>query len=225
MSKLALAVLLLATGCLAQPAAAATIADILIPIRIDIPTTNLNEYWVLCGVPASSCKAGAPLTITSASEPFQRNTLPPIWTVDKIQNVNLDILESGYITYLGLDTSALDHVVIALRNGFVKAGDPWPFATPETQLAADILAGNAAGVTRIRTFFDSNLSAFPQIDGNGNGSGGLVYRFSDASIVGSVGPIAAAPEASSGALMVVGLVTVLCMSRRLGPCVHRRFPS
>ena len=113
---------------------------------------------------------------------------------------------------VGLDTlllsawirSALDHVVIGLRNGFVKVGDPWPFAHPESVIAADLLAGDQTATNDLRTFFLSNLTAFPQMLGNG----GTLYEFSGASIVGSVGPTTITPEPASKVLTAAALLTL-----------------
>jgi len=213
MKKFVSVFLLLMTGCVTHGLSAGTLVDLLIPVTISIPTKNLNDYWVLCGVPASSCNASAPLTITDAREPYEINDIPALSAVDVIHRVSLDVLESGYITFMALDAVAVDHIVIGLRSGVVNVGDPWPFATPESQLAADVLAGDAPAVARIRSFFNANLSAFPQIDGNGKGSGGVLYRFSDASLVGSIGPITATPEPSSGTFMVVGVLALVSSVR------------
>jgi hypothetical protein len=170
---------------------------ILTPISVTIPTQNLYTMFILCTVPIGSCDASSPIPLIRVE--FDAGSLPPFSGQADINNVNTAIVKSGYITWIAQDPAAPDHVVIGLRNGLVSTGDPWPFATPESQLAADLLASDASLLyadcrtgpcNDLRSFFLSNLASFPQIEG----SGGTIYRFSTATVVGTIGPSVLVPE-------------------------------
>ena len=167
---------------LPQVSRAGTLVDILTPVNVTISTRNFNDASIVCGVPIGLCNASSPFPLINVS--IQPGTLPPFFAVDVIHNVQNVFASggSGYITFIGLDASALDHVIIGLRNGFVNAGDPWPFSTSESTIAADLLSGDAVATADLRSFFLSNLTAFPQI----LGAGGTLYRFSGASIVATI---------------------------------------
>src|SRR5882724_7170786 len=147
--------------CLPNALFAVTFVDLLTPVTVTIPTKNLNDAWILCDVPIGSCNANSPFPLINVVT--QSSMYPAFSDVDRINNLNADALVSGYITFIGLDASALDHVVIGLRNGFVNVGGPWPFLTPEIHIAAAVLAGGANATADLRGFFLSNLTAFPQV--------------------------------------------------------------
>ncbi len=182
--------------------------NVLTPVTVTIPTRYLNDAWILCTAPIASCDANSPIPLISVD--IQASSYPAFSDVDVIHNVNSNLLKSGYITFIGLDASALDDVVIGLRDGFVNVGDPWPFAFAESRVAADLLAGDSAAMADLRVFFLSDLTAFPQIFG----TGGTLYRFSSASIVGAIGPTVVTPEPSTVALTALALLTLVILSRR-----------
>lgn len=94
-------------------------------------------------------------------------------------------------------------VVIGLANGVVTAGNPWPFLTPESEIAGDLVSGDAAAVADLTKFFLSNLTDFPQVFG---GPAGTIWRFSTATEVGTIGPgVIATPEPASAGYTALAL--------------------
>lgn len=185
------------------------------PVTVTIATRNLIGPWILCTVPIASCNAASPSALI-ANDYLNFNQVPAFSGVDLIGPVNTGdgiagpLVQSGYLTFLGLDLLAPDHVVIALRNGFVNVGDPWPFVRPESSIVADLLSQDAAAAARIRSFFLNNLTAFPQV----SGTGGTVYRFSAAEVVGTLGPSLVTPEPAAGAMAGTALFALLLWRRR-----------
>jgi hypothetical protein len=118
---------------------------------------------------------------------------------DSFQNIHFSTLWSGYITCVALAQGSTSNVVIGLAPGFVSAGSTWPFATPESQIAADLLGGSQAQVTDLTNFFLGNLSAFPRMGSQG-AQVGTFWEFSNAVNVGSL-EATATPEPSTMVLM------------------------
>ncbi len=192
-------------ACLPSMVSAGTIVT---PLSVTIPTQNFYNMFILCTVPIGSCNASSPIPLIIVE--LEAAIRPAGAGLDPINGVNTSIGQSGYITWIALDQSAPQDVVIGLRNGFVNVGDPWPFSTPETQLAADLLAGGASATADLRSFFLSNLTAFPQV----LGTGGTMYRFSAATVAGTIGPTVITPEPALGALTAVALLALALLRRR-----------
>lgn len=123
------------------------------------------------------------------------------------------------ITYTALAQGSSSNVVIALRNGFVTTGSPWPFSTPESQVAADLLGGSEAQQTDLVNFFLNNLSDFTQMGSQG-GQVGTFWEFSNAVNVGSVSATAS-PKLSTTALMALAFGALILGGRRLRGSISR----
>jgi hypothetical protein len=205
-SKIFLIVVMMA--CLPSVLFAGTIST---PLTVTIPTQNFYNIFILCTVPIGSCNESSPIPLILVD--FEAAIRPAGSGQDVIHNVNTSIVQSGYLTWIALDQSAPQDVVIGLRTGFVNVGDPWPFSTPESQLATDLLAGGASASADLRSFFLSNLTAFPQV----GGTGGTMYRFSTATVVGTIGPTVISPEPAAGALTAFALLTLVLLRCRLPP--------
>ncbi len=197
--------LLALTACMPSVLSAGTIAT---SVSVTIPTQNFYNIFILCTVPIGSCNANSPNPLILVD--LEASSLPAFSAPDVINNINASIVQSGYTTWIAQDQSAPADVVIGLRNGLVNVGDPWPFSTPESLLAADLLVGDASAIADLRSFFLSNLTSFPQV----GGTGGTVYRFSTATVVGTIGPTVITPEPSSWALTVLVLGAVVSLGRR-----------
>jgi hypothetical protein len=178
-----------------------------VSVTTTIPVQDVYPVFILCdGVPAASCNPQAlfPLILTDNEGSWPAF---PNGGHDVFQPVNLTPLWSGYITYIALAQGSSSNVVIGLRNGFVSTGSPWPFSTPESQIAADVLGGSQAQQTDLINFFLNNLNDFTTM-GSQDSQMGTFWEFSNAVNVGSLSATAA-PEPSS----------VVFMAAALGLCV------
>jgi hypothetical protein len=147
---------------------------------VDITTTVAVQasypVFILCNdVTAASCNPNAPLplihTENGGSAPALSNGVQ-----DTFKNINFNSLWSGYITYIALAQGSTSDVDIGLKNGFVTSESAWPFSTPESQIAADVLGGSQAQQTDLVNVFLSNLSDFPPM-GSQDSETGTFWEF------------------------------------------------
>lgn len=132
---------------------------LIVNVATTIALQDIYPVFILCNdVPAASCNPSAPLPLIHTENEGSAPAFPS-GVQDTFHNINFSSLWSGYITYIALPQGSPSNVVIALRNGFVIAGSPWPFSTPESQIATDLLGGSQAQQTDLVNFFLSNTSA------------------------------------------------------------------
>lgn len=157
---------------------------------------NVYPVFIACTVPIGSCNAGSPLPLIH----IENEGPAPVLTndADVFQPVNTSIIFSGYVTYLALAQGSSSDVVVALQPGIAVSGNPWPFSTPESQIAADLAGGTTAEIANLQNFFLNNLTDFVQF----NGPAGNFAEFSNGTIVGSLSAAETlAPEPSTMALI------------------------
>lgn len=183
---------------------------------VSVTTTSALDdvypVFILCNdVPAASCNSGAPQPLIHTENEDMFPAFPS-GGLDPFKNVNFSTLWSGYITYVALAPGSSSDVVIGLAPGFVTAGSPWPFLTPESQIAADVQGGSQAQQTDLVNFFLNNLSAFPQMGSQG-AQVGTFWEFSNAVDVGSLSA-AEAPEPSTVSFVGVAFGALIFVRRR-----------
>ena len=218
MSRICRLRLALAMMCLPAVVSGATVnGTLVVNLTTTIPVQVAYPVFILCNdVPAASCNPSAPLPLIHTENGGSAPPLPP-GTQDTFKNINFSSLWSGYITFVALPQGLPSDVIIGLRNDFITAGSPWPFSTPESQIAADLLGGSQAQQTDLVNFFLNNLSAFPQMGSQG-GQAGTFWEFSNAVNVGSFSAtnIVATPEPST--ILLMGLAFAFSI---LGAAVSR----
>jgi hypothetical protein len=180
-----------------------------------VPLQNVYPVFILCdGVQAASCNQNAVLPLILTENEGSGPGLPPGNGQDLFQPINFTPLWSGFITYIALPQGSTSNVVIGLANGVVTAGSPWPFVTPESQIAADVLGGSQAQQQDLINFFLANLSDFPQM-GSAGAQVGNIWEFSNAVSIGSYSAAQLTPEPSTMELAGAAFVCLLLAGRRL----------
>jgi hypothetical protein len=173
-------------------------------VTTTIPLIDANALFIDCGVPIGACNAGSvqALIIDDAEgfKPVQTNH------PDVFNGIDTAGFESGYFTYFALSQSSPSDVVVVLQSGVPITGQNWPFSTAESTIAGWLTTGDTTDLT---SFFLANLTDFPQI----NGTTGNFGEFSTGVVVGSVSG-SVSPEPAAGALMALGLLTLVVLYRR-----------
>jgi hypothetical protein len=188
--------------------------SLIVNINTTIALQDFYVAFILCNdVLATSCNTSALFPLIHIEKRGSIIPAFPDGAQDEFDNLNFSSLWSGYITYIALPQDSSSNVVIALRNGFVTAGSPWPFLRPESQIAADLVGGSLAQQQDLRGFFLNHLSAFTQI-GSQDAQAGTFWEFSNAVDVGSLSE--ASPEPSTMPLMALALAVLT-----LGAAVSR----
>jgi hypothetical protein len=179
-----------------------------VTITTTIAVQDPYSVFIVCNdVLAVSCNQNALFPLISIQGDKSAPAFPNGVT-NNFNNINFSSLWSGYITFIALPQDSSSDVVVALRNGFITAGSPWPFSTPESQIAADLLGGSQAQQTDLTNFFLNNLSAFSQI-GSQDAQNGTFWKFSNAVAVGS---LSTTPEPSTITLMAPAVLALALRS-------------